>query len=344
MRKFLYFFGLSFILCCNLISCTNKSERPTPKTNDVNKPATLRWEQKLFSLDTHNIVASLQKLNKEEPVLYPFFINGVLELPDSVQQYDKYSGLLKGFVASRSMREVYDTIQKSFGDFSKYDQQFQQAFKYYKHYFPKKDIPQVVTFISQFGPRTFIYENKLGIGLDMYLGKNYKYYPTFGFPDFLVKRFDSKYIISDAIFTLMQDQLQDPLKNGSQLIDMMVYYGKIYYMTSMILPKNAEQDFFYYSSEDWKWVQENEQEIWSFFIEGEWLYSTQYNGYRKFIEDGPTTMGMPQGAPDRVARWVGYRMVQKYMERFPETSADELFAIESGQKILSASQYKPERK
>jgi hypothetical protein len=142
----------------------------------------------------------------------------------------------------------------------------------------------------------------------------------------------------------MQDQLQDPLKNGSQLIDMMVYYGKIYYMTSMILPKNAEQDFFYYSSEDWKWVQENEQEIWSFFIEGEWLYSTQYNGYRKFIEDGPTTMGMPQGAPDRVARWVGYRMVQKYMERFPETSADELFAIESGQKILSASQYKPERK
>lgn len=344
MRKFLYFFGITIILSCILISCKNKTERPKPKTKEIAMQPTLRWEQKLFSIDTQNVVASLRKLDQEEPVLYPFFINGVLELQDSAQLFDKYADIMNGFVVSPSMKDVYDTVQKSFGDFAAYDKQFQQAFRYYKHYFPKNTVPQVVTFVSQFGPRTFIFEDKLGIGLDMYLGKNYKYYPTFGFPDFLVKRFEPKYIVPDALFTLMQNQLQDPLKNGSQLIDLMVYYGKIYYMISLMLPESAENDFFYYTPDDWKWVQDNEQEIWSFLIEGEWLYSTQYVGYRKFIEDAPTSLGMPQGAPDRVARWVGYRIVQKYMERFPETTIDQLFAMESGQKILAASQYKPERK
>jgi uncharacterized protein YjaZ len=71
------------------------------------------------------------------------------------------------------------------------------------------------------------------------------------------------------------------------------------------------------------------------------LYAKQFMDYRKFIEDGPTTMGMPQGAPDRVGRWVGYQIVKKFMKEKPNMTFQDLIKIESGQEILTASKYKP---
>ena len=85
----------------------------------------------------------------------------------------------------------------------------------------------------------------------------------------------------------------------------------------------------------------NEKEIWAFFIDGEGLYKNQLMDYRKFIDDAPTTMGMPQGAPDRVGKWMGYQIVKKFMKENPDMSFQELINIESGQEVLKASKYKP---
>lgn len=343
MRKILHYSLIFSTFYCFIISCEQKNNNFVSSTTSVKAPEFLRFDSIFFLQDPEKLNYSLPELNKRFPLLYPFFINNVLSIKDSVQNYNKYTPLLAGFIASPSMKEVFDTVQKVFGDMKPYRQEFQSAFSLLNQHFPEIKTPKVVTFLSQFGPKTFYYEDMLGIGLDLYLGENYKYYTTFEFPAFFKPRLDPQYITSDAMYTILIDHLEDPMRNGCQLVDMMAYYGKIYYALSVLLPDKKEQQYFYYSNEQWKWLQNNEVEIWSFFLVGEWLYSSKFNQYRKFIEDAPTTYGMPAGAPDRVARWVGYQMVKKFMDKNPSISLKQLFAIQSGQEILSQSKYKPEK-
>lgn len=327
-----------------LMSCKEKeAPRAQPDVSEITIDTTLiRWEQEMFSIPKGKVAEGLQDMWDRHPEIYPFFINVVLNLYDTTNGVQPYALFMEEFIHDKNMRSLYDTVQILYGDFGPYRKQFEQAFRNYSYYFPELPKPNLLTFISQFGPKTFYWGNTLGLGLDMYLGEDYTYYQSFDFPNYFIKRLEPQYLVTDGIYTLSQDMIEDPyLKRGNKLIDIMVYYGKIYYIASHLLPDMPMHRFFYYTEENWQWCKDNEKEIWSFFIEGEWLYETQFAKYRKFTDDAPTTLGMPQGAPDRVGRFTGYRIVQEYMKKFPETTLAELAAMRDGQEMLSKSRYKP---
>jgi hypothetical protein len=341
--KYLKIYSLLTVLTVFMVSCSEEdAPRPKPDVSKVEIDKTLiRFEQEMFSIPADSIEQGLTALAIKYPELYPFFINVIMSIPDSASGVARYAPLMREIIHYKDMRELYDSTQVLYGDFSPYAKEFHQAFRYYGHYFPENPKPKLMTFIAQFGPRTFYYDNTLGIGVDMYLTEGFKYYPSFDFPNFFLKRLNPQNIVPDGVFTIVQDMVEDPMKRGSRLLDMMVYYGKIYYISSLLLPEMPVEKLFYYTDENWQWCKDNEKEIWSFYIDGEWLYHTQFNDYRKFLDDAPTTYGMPQGAPDRVGRWTGYRIVQQFMKENPETTLQELIAMKDGQKILKMSGYKP---
>ncbi|MCZ2393944.1 MAG: hypothetical protein LC105_08825 [Chitinophagales bacterium] len=304
-------------------------------------PPTIRLEQELYQIPKDKTAQGIEQLKEKYPVLMKFYLQAVLEIVDTSQSQEYTMKMMDDFIHHPQMVSLNDTVQLLMKNFSVYEKELHQMLSNYHRYFPQKPIPQLVTYTSQFGPKSFYYEPFLGVGLDLYLGSDFIYYPSVGIPNFIIKRLDSKYLVTDAAFNLIQDMKEEPLKRGAKLLDMMVYYGKIYYIANELLPKREVRDFFYYSPEDWKWCEDNEKEIWSFFIDGSWLYNSLYVNYSKFINDGPTTMGMPQGAPDRVGRWVGYQIVKRYMDKYPNTTLEELMKIDSGQAFLTASKYKP---
>jgi hypothetical protein len=53
---------------------------------------------------------------------------------------------------------------------------------------------------------------------------------------------------------------------------------------------------------------------------------------------------MPRESPGKAANWIGWQIVKAYMERHPNTSFQQLLAIESPQMILDGSNYRPVRK
>ncbi len=329
----LSFFVLS--VCCN-----TQDSRKQPNIAGIPQPKpTLRLEQLLYQIPEGETFEGLNDLHAQYPELMDFFIHAVMNVSDTSEVY--IVSLMDEFIHHPQMVELYDTIQYAFRDFNQYEEELSLLIRNYQYYFPKHPVPELMTFISQFGPKSFYYPPYLGVGLDLYLGENYKYYASMEFPMYFIKRLQPKYIASDAAFNIAQDLKEEPLKRGATLLDMMIHYGKIYYIASMLLPEKNIQDFFYYDEEQWTWCKDNEKEIWSFFIQDDWLYAKQYIQYAKFIEDGPTTMGMPQGAPDRVGRWTGYQIVLKYMAKHSELSLSDLMQIESGQKILKESGYKP---
>ncbi|MCO5247632.1 MAG: DUF2268 domain-containing putative Zn-dependent protease [Chitinophagales bacterium] len=327
-----------------IIQCQHKDNRKQNDISQISNPLpTIRLEQDLYAIPKNQTKEGIDKLTKEYPVLMDFYLKAVLELDDTSKSRQYTYNVLDELIHHPDMVKLNDTIQLVFKDFEKYEKELNLVIKNYQYYFPGMPVPRLVTYTSQFGPKSFYYKNYLGVGLDLYLGVDYPYYSSMGFPNFIIKRLQQKYITSDAAFVITQDLKDEPLKRGASLLDMMVYYGKLYYIASYLLPEKPMEDFFYYSKEDWQWCVNNEKEIWAFLIDGDWLFDNTYIDYGKFINDAPTTMGMPQGAPDRVGRWVGYQIVKKYMKNFPNTSFQELLKMESGQEILNHSKYKPSK-
>ena len=64
---------------------------------------------------------------------------------------------------------------------------------------------------------------------------------------------------------------------------------------------------------------------------------------RKYMGDAPFVAGFPEGSPGRVGQWVGYQLVNLFMNNNKEVSLEELMQIEDANLILRKSNYKPSR-
>jgi hypothetical protein len=61
------------------------------------------------------------------------------------------------------------------------------------------------------------------------------------------------------------------------------------------------------------------------------------------VNDGPTTSGFPTESPGKIGAWIGWQIVNKFMDKHPEVTLDSLLKINDAVKVLEGSSYKPER-
>jgi hypothetical protein len=129
--------------------------------------------------------------------------------------------------------------------------------------------------------------------------------------------------------------------SGKKLLDAMIYNGKILYLRSRVMPDSPDSLTTAFAEKDLKWCNDNEPEIWKFFITKNLLYSQDPLEYLKYVNDGPSTSGMPPEAPGNVGSWEGWRIVSKYMQQHPEVTLQQLMNEQEAQKILTESKYRP---
>lgn len=335
-------FIISFISLC---SCQH--QKPQPKKEKVIKESEIkvdiiRFEKDLFACNPDNLDTELAKLDARYPLFFKIFYNQVLNIPATGNK-EMQLQVMQDFLTKKAMRGLYDTVQQRFADIAFLKEDLQTAFANYKSYFPEKPIPKVITCISEFSYSVFTATDSiLGISLDKYLGPGYIYYPAvFQEYTFMIPTFDQKYMAIDCANVLGANIVPVP-DDKSTLLDKMVAEGKILYFIQSLLPQKEENDIIKYNAKQWKWCEGNEQQIWSYFLDKNLLYDTQFEQF-KYVKEGPTTYGMPKESPGKVGAWLGWQIVQKYMEENPNTTLKELIAITDGQKILTASKYKPKK-
>ena len=108
-----------------------------------------------------------------------------------------------------------------------------------------------------------------------------------------------------------------------------------------LIPREEDNIKMAYTTEQMKWVEDNELQIWTHLVGEELLYSTKYKDFRKLIDHSPNAPGMPAQAPGRTANWVGWQIVNAFMARHPEITLPQLLEITNAQKIMDQSKYKP---
>lgn len=345
VRVFIFLTCFSFLLN----GCISDQQEEAPDVSHIACNIEIeRFDRDFFQIDTVNIQSSVETLEKKYPELFSLFFKNIIPLysEDSIE----FANNLIEYRNSPSTSKLYDTVFIEYPQLDDLETQFENAFKYYKYYFPTFITPNVYAVISDFGYQTFLFEDGevdgIGIGLDMFLGATFPYKaidpqnPSFS--DYLTRSFNKDHILSKGIKMLLEDQVGPP--SGVRLIDQMIHNGKKLYLLDKILPFEHDTIITEYSAEQLDWVRANQIQIWSYFTDENLLYETNMARITKYLRPAPSSPGMPPESPGMTANYIGWEIVKAFMKKYPETTIEELIQYEDSQQFLEQARYRPKNK
>jgi hypothetical protein len=335
------------VLLSSLFACQQEDTDPVPDVSDIEVDVQLRrFERDLFSLDTNNMAAGLERLEAAYPEFSRIYFDEVLGAGNPRVAPQGREAFIKGFLQHPSVRFLYDTTMTVYPALDEIREAYGQAFRFFRYYFPEQPVPDVTTFISEYTVGVFIYgDNDLAVGLDFFLGSDFPYLQYLpnnpNFSAYLTRTFNRDHLVAKSLQPLIQDLNGRP--GGDRLLDMMIHKGKELYLLDRLMPFAPDSVIMEVSGEQLGWLFDNELEMWAYFLKEDLLYSNEWQDIRKFVEYSPHSPGMPPEAPGRTANFIGWQIVREYMRRHPENSMQDLLELKDAQLILDQSRYKPKR-
>lgn len=275
----------------------------------------------LFLLDKHPEFAEIYL----EQTTYP--------TPDSLA-----STLLQVHQDS-AMQVLYDSVKVEFGDIADIEKELENAFKYIKHYFPDFKTPKVYTFVSGFNSDLVVTEDLIVIGLDYFLPADHTFQPDIA--RYMADRYERPYLVPMIVLAISSNYNSVNPRDNTLLAEM-IYYGKAYHFVKAILPCTPDQFIIGYTPAEIAECYDNEEFIWSHFVENELLYETNPFEIRKYIGEAPFTDAISTNAPGRLGRWLGWNIVDDYGIN-SSVSLPELMNEANAEVIFRQSGYRPRR-
>ena len=298
-----------------------------------------RFEQELFLINKDNVIEKSNQFNTEFGSFNEFFTAQILQI-SSFKKEDYYNALL-AFSQDKDMREAYDSTALAFSDFSDIQLDLELAFGRFATSFPSFPIPEITTFFGGFNYGVVTYDNHIAIGLENFLGKGSKFYKYLGDPKYLRFQKQRRFISSNVMEVWFNENFQKYLV-GRDFLSQMIHRGKMMYFLNVMLPETDMADKLRFNLKQMDWVEENEASIWEYFIQEDLLFSKKASKFRSFINYAPFAKGMPKEAPGRVAYFIGYRIVNSYMEN-NKIDIRELMSLTDSRQFLQDSRYKPNK-
>lgn len=204
-----------------------------------------------------------------------------------------------------------------------------EGFRRVKAHFPDAKLPKNVVFLnSYFKTGAFATDEDLAIGLEWYLGAKTDVIaelPSQEFFEWMKEGMDRRYLERDALASWLMTHIVEALADPNN-IEAMIYWGKILYLTEAAFPELPKSVIARYSELDYKWAIENERLFWNYLVEHDLLFGRDERDQRNFLSEGPFTPGLPEKAPDRFGQFLGWRIIQSYMEQY-ELTLSELMKL-----------------
>ena len=239
-------------------------------------------------------------------------------------------------------KELFSEINKTFGDFSDQKKTIKSIYQHIKYYFPQFTPPKVVTLTSDvdYSSRVIYADSLLLIGVDNYLGSKHRFYSDM--EAYIAQELDKKYLPVDVALSFAEAII--PSSRNTTFLDTMIHEGKVLYLAHKFLPTVSEEDLLKYTSEKYQWTEENEAQIWRYFIENQLLYSTDRKILTRFIDMAPFSkfyLELDNESPGGVGRYIGLRIVTQYMEKHPD--ALQKLGIIPTEELFKEANYKPKK-
>ncbi len=327
------------VLFTLIYSCGGESNIEDPAEN-VEKIEILRFDNDLLKVDTNNIKPEHYSMlaKKYNEFYFGFCENTLAILPQNNDPY--FSNSLVGFIKYPGIQMIKREVDSVFPNLTFMEESISLAMSRYKKEFPNAIIPKFITYISEFSEAHNAYDSIIGIGLDMYLGQDYLYYPA-DFPEFMIVKMRKEYMPSNTLKAMAIANFDTQLKD-KRFLAHMLFEAKVRYFAKKLLPELDDTLVFGYTKKQVDWCNNNENQIWSYFIDKKMLYNTRPNEYQRYLNDGPFTSadGMPQESAPAVGVYCGYKILESYASKTNAT-LKEVMLQTNWDEILKKSAYRP---
>ena len=333
-----------FIVACTavllLFSCNGDK---APDVSDIKvELKTERFEKKLFDTTSPSLTSYLQQLQNSDPAFTNIFIYQILGA-DPKWPADTTAAYVNTFV--NSYRHVFNDAEKIFSDFSKYENDIKKTMQYVKHYFPAYKVPgKLITYIGPAdGEGDGIGDSAIIVGLHYHLGKDNPIYKSSIvqtiYPDYITMTFEPDFIPVNIAKQVVND-IYPETESDKPLVNQMVAKGKRLYILNKFLPTTAAYKLIGYTEQQMQECDKNESRIWDMFVKANLLQSLDKNMMKRYVEEGPKTEELGEGAPGNIGSYTGWQIVKKYMDKKPETTLEQLIKLDE-ETIFQEAKYKP---
>lgn len=282
-------------------------------------------DETLRSADSVELVNAINEYKDEIRDVYEYEFGHCLNIGD-VSDSTAYSAV-SAFLADKYINRLEKEIATTFDDRSALQTNINGGFKYLKAHFPNEKYPEHIVFLnSLFRSSAASFEKDIAIGLEQYLGPDaavIKELPTNEYYQWYKDGMEAKFLERDALASWISANHMKELKSGS-LAESMIWWGKVLYFVEASFPKAGKDIIIRYSEEDYKWAIENEASFWQYLVDQKLLFVMDERTKANMLQEGPFTPGLPEKGPDRLGQFLGWRMVQQYMENNADLPLSEL--------------------
>ncbi len=323
-----------------MVSCENEKEDRcafVPETSTAKIDLTFEsLEDSVLSIKSKTHLVRFLDNHKE---LRDLFLNRSAYPSDSAF----INGLYETFTNPHLDTLLMET-HRVFGNGVVLKSEFEKAFANLRYYYPGFQVPKVQTVITGFagGSDLMVTDSLVIIGLDYFLGDGAKYRPHDMY-QYMLRRYNKHFIVPSVVLLTGIDSRYNKINAGDKtaLADM-ISYGKAYYFTKQMLPCTPDSVLIGYTQKEMKGSRENENLIWSRFVEDQVLFSTSHLIKQKYIAERPKTIEVGEECPGRIGTWVGWQIVKKYMETHHEVTLQQLMEVQNASQLFKESGYRPQ--
>jgi hypothetical protein len=243
-------------------------------------------------------------------------------------------------------RPYFDTLQNKYKSMGWLQQDLAKGFQFTKYYFPAFTEPMVVTTIEPLDPNiingAFLNNNTLSINLMLYLRKGAALYDPGSFPEYISRRFDKEYIVTDCFKEVIERRLYPFTAYGRSLIEQMIEKGKQWWLLDKLLPEVADTLKTAYTAAQLKGCVDNEGIVWNHFSKEVNLYTIETPLIQAYIGESPFTQaaGFGMDSPGNIGPWVGWQIIKAYEAKHPDIKPAELLRMDA-KTLFTEARYKP---
>ena len=317
MKKYCYIFLLFVIVW----SC-KKEDRIEAEISKIDVSFLVERFDRVFSNATPK---DLEQLKETFPFLFSKHV------PDSI------------FISKMSdslQKELRGEVQKKFSDFSTIEDEISQLFQHLKYYDKTFSEPRIVTLTNdvKYRDKVIVTDTIVLIPLDNYLGQDHRYYANI--PKYITQNMKPSQIVPNLASDYAKRYIFQSQKKT--LLDDMIYFGKQLYFKDKMIPFVSDEEKIGYTQSQLDFAKANEGQIWTNFIENEYLFSTDSSLPGRFIADAPFSkfyLQLDRESPGRLGQYMGWQIVRAYMNNNDVDFLDMM--KKDAAEIFNKSNYKP---
>lgn len=333
-----YFVSIIFFFTSllSLHSCVNNHNKVITSFGNEDHLTIMRFDRDLFNYLKSSDAEGRESLKSKYGDFLHAFGSVVINNPD--YNSEDYFPALEKYFSNEMLSQIYSDVQATFYDMSSYEEELTIANQLISQHFEGKQLPQLYMHVSGFKANTIVLQDIISISADKYLGSYYPLYNGF-FEPYQLVQMRAKIVVRDYLKAWLIGEIPTDNKR-KDLLSEMLYQGKLLYALSQLLPEWDEADLLGYTTEQMKWAEDNEKNMWKITVQNSRLFSTDYMTIVKYMEEAPYTSTISVESPGRLGAWMGWQIIKKYVGN-TKSDLPALFGETDSQKILKTSKYNP---